>query len=185
MWTAFTTSNRPSSRRFLPVPDVTADGLTLRPAVPADAAALTAIAHASKRHWKYPERWIAAWRDLLTIDAALIAAMRVVVAEDAREPIAFIAVDVRGPRVVLEHLWVQPRALGRGIGRALVARAVAIAREAGATVLEVEADPNAEAFYARLGAMRVGQRRADVDGTERWLPVLEMPIGDVSPPVTE
>jgi hypothetical protein len=34
-------------------------------AKPEDAAALTQIAHAAKRHWDYPERWIEAWRDIL------------------------------------------------------------------------------------------------------------------------
>jgi hypothetical protein len=34
-------------------------------AKPEDAETLTEIAHAAKRHWDYPERWIEAWRDIL------------------------------------------------------------------------------------------------------------------------
>ena len=30
----------------------------IRRALPADARALTRVAHAAKRHWKYPEDWI-------------------------------------------------------------------------------------------------------------------------------
>jgi hypothetical protein len=35
-------------------------------AKPEDAANLTGIAFAAKRHWGYPENWIESWRDLLT-----------------------------------------------------------------------------------------------------------------------
>lgn len=43
-------------------------------AKPEDADALTEIAHAAKRHWGYPERWIESWRDTLIIRAESIAA---------------------------------------------------------------------------------------------------------------
>lgn len=44
--------------------------IALRPATPADAAVLTEIAHAAKRHWGYPERWVQLWRAALTITPA-------------------------------------------------------------------------------------------------------------------
>jgi len=34
---------------------------SIRPAALADAGALTVIAQAAKRHWGYPEPWLAAW----------------------------------------------------------------------------------------------------------------------------
>jgi len=39
-----------------------------------DAATLTEIAFSAKRHWRYPERWIEAWRDTLTVRADFIIA---------------------------------------------------------------------------------------------------------------
>jgi len=42
--------------------------------------------------------------------------------------------------------------------------------------LKIEADPNAESFYIRRGARRVGEHRSDVDGMPRILPVLEIQI---------
>jgi hypothetical protein len=42
-------------------------------AKPQDADALTEIAHAAKRHWGYPERWIESWCDTLTMRPEFIA----------------------------------------------------------------------------------------------------------------
>lgn len=35
----------------------------IRRAVPTDASALTAVAHAAKRHWRYPEEWTLSLQD--------------------------------------------------------------------------------------------------------------------------
>ena len=37
-------------------------------------------------------------------------------------------------------------------------------------------DPNAEAFYRHMGARRVGEVRADVEGTARTLPLLRLEL---------
>jgi GNAT superfamily N-acetyltransferase len=56
----------------------------------------------------------------------------------------------------LEDLFVDPDAMGQGVGRQLFLRAASVAREWGAGVMEFESDPFAESFYLRLGAERVG-----------------------------
>jgi hypothetical protein len=45
--------------------------------------------------------------------------------------------------------------------------------------LEIESDPNAEGFYRRLGARRVGINIAELDGQRRELPVLAYEIQEV------
>lgn len=45
----------------------------------------------------------------------------------------------------------------RGVGRMLLAHLEAAAAASGATTIEIDADPNAEAFYLHLGAQRVGK----------------------------
>ncbi len=69
----------------------------------------------------------------------------------------FYALVERGSKVELEHLWVLPEHIGTGIGRALFDHAVRKAAALGATILSIEADPNAEGFYRRMGARRVGE----------------------------
>jgi GNAT superfamily N-acetyltransferase len=62
--------------------------------------------------------------------------------------------------------------MGRGFGRALFQRAVEEAKSLGLPEFEIEADPNAEAFYRRMGAERVGTSVTEIDGERRELPLL-------------
>jgi hypothetical protein len=42
--------------------------------------------------------------------------------------------------------------------------------------LSVEADPNAEGFYRRMGARRVGEINYPIDGQKRTLPLLVVEV---------
>lgn len=142
----------------------------LRPARPEEAARLTAIAHAAKASWGYPVAWMELWRDELTFDAESMRDRWVVVAASDGVPIGVAALTADPGEPELEHLWVDPDAAGRGVGRALVAAARKEARQRGARRLRVVSDPNAEGFYLALGARRIGH----VDGRPpgRRLPLL-------------
>ena len=150
--------------------------LQLRAAAPADLPALNSIAWAAKAHWGYPDEWMEAWRDSLTLTADDLARWSVRVAVDSDgEVLGFCATSSGRPRWSVEHLWVRPRALGRGVGRRLVREALERAREGGAEGLEIESDPYAEGFYLRLGAERVGAAAAPMPGApERTLPRLHL-----------
>lgn len=50
-------------------------GIAIWRALPAEASILTDIAFAAKRHWGYPEAWIAQWRSALTITPQQIASV--------------------------------------------------------------------------------------------------------------
>ena len=150
--------------------------MTLRPARAEEAPVLSEIAHAAKRHWGYPESWIAAWRGALTITPELLARQTAVVAEGDGAVRGFYALLADGAVWTLEHLWVRPEWIGSGLGRALFEDAVRAARAGGAAVVEIEADPNAEAFYRHMGARRVGEVRADVEGSARTLPLLRLEL---------
>ena len=53
--------------------------------------------------------------------------------------------------------------MGKGVGRRLFEHARAVAAGAGVRVLEIDSDPNAEAFYCRMGAVRVGEIRSELE----------------------
>src|SRR5437868_349523 len=142
-------------------------------AKPEDAEALTEIAHAAKRHWGYPENWIAAWRDGLTMRREFITGNISYCAVEDDRPVGFYVLTTEENGLRLDHLWILPDAMRRGIGRALFEHAVGEARRSGCSCLKIEADPNAEEFYKRMGAVRAGTNITKVCGHRRELPLLE------------
>jgi GNAT superfamily N-acetyltransferase len=144
----------------------------IRRAVPADADALTAIAHAAKRHWRYPEEWIALWRRDLTLTPEFIERHPVYCAvEGGHDLVGVYALLFAGADCELEHFWIAPARMGHGVGRTLFEDAVVRCRAIGVRRLWITADPNAEGFYRRMGARRVGEVPSTPAG--RTLPRLE------------
>lgn len=149
----------------------------IRDAAPADAARLSEIARAAKAHWGYPAAWLERWRDELTLTADAIADRTVRVATgDDGAPLGFAATSAAGsPRRELEHLWVDPAAMGRGVGRALLRDALRAAHAAGAVGLSILSDPHAAPFYLRCGARPAEDVPAPMPGApERTLPRLHL-----------
>ena len=151
---------------------------TIRPAVPGDAEALTAIAFSAKAHWGYPPEWIEQWRDELTITAAYLRQHQAFVAVDpGAGPIGMCVLEVKGGQASIENVWIAPAQHRRGIGRELVTRALEAAAGAGVATVDVVSDPFAEAFYLRLGARLRGTVPAPMPGAPaRELPVLSFEI---------
>jgi GNAT superfamily N-acetyltransferase len=147
-------------------------------AKPKDAETLTQIAHAAKRRWGYPERWIESWRDVLTIRPEFIAANVAYAATENGRPIGFYLLTTEPDGLHLDHLWILPAAMHRGIGRALFEHAAGQARTMGFPLIKIEADPNAEGFYQRMGAKRTGASVSEMDGERRELPLLEYTWSD-------
>jgi ribosomal protein S18 acetylase RimI-like enzyme len=157
--------------------------MTIRHAVPADAARLSEIARLAKAQWGYPVRWLAAWTRELTIEPAYIEAHRVFAAEEAGEVVGFCAVEDHGTHWVLEHLWIDPSRQRRGVGQALLRRALDAVRAVRPGRVTVVADPNAADFYLRLGARPAGVVLAPMPGApHRSLPVYELVV-DAEPGV--
>ncbi len=152
-------------------------GLNIRKAHTEDAPALTAIAHEAKRHWGYPEHWIQHWQDDLTISPDFVAANQVYVAEgESNDLLGFYVLIIHEDKAELDHLWVAPEHIGTGVGKALFIHAMQ--RAAGRNVSEVEilSDPNAEGFYRKMGAHRIGETVSEIEGQPRALPRLTVDL---------
>lgn len=144
--------------------------LMLRRAASEEAAALTKIAHDAKRHWGYPENWLEHWRDHLTISPEFVAANPVYVAEREGELLGFYALVIRDDKAELDHLWVAPAHIGTGVGKQLFIHAMQHAAQRQVGTVEILSDPNAEGFYRKLGAHRIGETVSEIDGEARTLP---------------
>lgn len=138
---------------------------------PQAAPELTAIAQAAKASWGYPASWLEIWKDVLTITSGFIAENPTFVARSEGAIVGFVALIPRAEtRWILEHLWVLPSHMKQGIGPQLVAHAVAYARSQNVLELAIDAEPRAESFYRRMGAVRVGEVVGAIEGQPRVRP---------------
>ncbi len=152
----------------------------LRDARTSEHQALTVLAKEAKASWGYPDEWLAEWQDQLTVTAEYVRANRVVVAERDGRPVGFVSLEP-GPPPEVGHLWVRSDLHGQGIGGSLLAGALALAQATGWTELQVVSDPNARPFYEKQGATLVGRVAAPVQGEDRSLPVLSLPVPQPQP----
>jgi GNAT superfamily N-acetyltransferase len=152
----------------------------IRPALPSEAEHLTELSLAGKRHWGYPEAWVETWREYLTVTLDYLATHTVACAEDETDAVVgFYALKHDGDRFELDTLILTPSFIGRGLGRQLFEHAAQTARALGAFEMLIEADPNAEGFYLRMGAIRYGANVSRLTGAERVLPLLRYALAGV------
>lgn len=150
--------------------------ISIRPINPAEADILTQIALAAKRHWGYPERWIEIWTPQLTFTPEYFESNEGWAAVVNETLVAFYTILEANEITSIENLWVLPEYMGQGVGKQLFLHAVAVARDRGYKILQLEADPNAVGFYERMGMHKVGERHTEVDGQPRSLPIMEMKL---------
>ena len=144
--------------------------MTIRPATTNDVGTLTQIAHDAKRYWGYPEHWIRHWESELTISSDFVNENDVYVMVGDDEVRGFYALVVRNDKAELEHLWVAPKHIGTGVGKELFVHAMQRAAGRNVSEVEISADPNAEGFYKKMGAHRIGDVQADMDDKPRTIP---------------
>lgn len=148
--------------------------MEIRQADPDEAPRLTEIAFAAKRHWGYDESLIELWSDELTMSEHFIAAHDVYCATRQGTILGFYALTRDGDVFELEHMWVEPALIGTGVGAELFEHAAQTVTSQGGTVMRIGSDPNAEGFYERMGARRIGNVPSRPEG--RTLPLLELDV---------
>jgi N-acetylglutamate synthase-like GNAT family acetyltransferase len=148
--------------------------MQIRRAAADDADALSDLAHRAKAHWGYPAHWMREWDAQLTIIPGYLELHEVWVSEHDGAIVGMCALEDRGDRWNLEHVWVEPAVHGKGVGRALVTHALSEARSRHVGAVELLSDPFATGFYERLGARRIGEVPAPMPGArDRTLPRFE------------
>ncbi len=123
----------------------------VRRARPEEGGLLTELTVRSKAYWGYDDSFL----------------------ESAREALEFQASKFLPDfHVYILEAEVELRHIGKGYGKELWDYAVNLARSLGFSRLVLTADPHAEPFYARQGAVRIGEKASPVR-SDRWLPVME------------
>jgi N-acetylglutamate synthase-like GNAT family acetyltransferase len=130
---------------------------------------LNQISLLSKKHWGYPDDWIRHWTDGLTLSIDDLNTLKVTVLEMDSEPVGFCAIAEHADAYEIEHLWLLPEFIGKGLGRKLLQYVLNQIILKKLPVI-VEADPNAEVFYAKQGFQTFDRKESFPKG--RFLPVM-------------
>lgn len=149
--------------------------VTLRHGRPDEARELSELAFRSKAHWGYDAAFMEACRAELTVTPEDFSLRRLTVADVDGTPGGFSIVATRESYGEVVDLWVDPPHIGAGVGRALWEDAVSAVAASGLVEVRVEADPNAEAFYRKMGARKIGTAQSEsIPG--RRLPLLAIDV---------
>jgi GNAT superfamily N-acetyltransferase len=146
----------------------------IRPARPEEADALSRLCVRSKAYWGYDPAFMALAGPAVRVRSEWIERGNVLVAGD--EPLAVSAITrSEGDEWDLALFFVDPPAMGKGVGRALFGATADLARRRGAKSLFILSDPGGAAFYMRMGAVRLGEAPSDaIPG--RMLPTLRFSL---------
>jgi N-acetylglutamate synthase-like GNAT family acetyltransferase len=148
---------------------------TIRPARREDCAALTDLAMRSKAVWGYDAAFMEACREELTITPEMLDSDIVKVLEADGALAGFYRLKLENGVVEVYDFFIDPAQLRQGHGKRLWAALMDDARGYGVKTLGVDADPQAEAFYAAMGMRRVGEApSASIPG--RMLPRLTLDL---------
>jgi GNAT superfamily N-acetyltransferase len=147
--------------------------IIIRPARPAEADDLTGIALRAKASWGYSEAFMAACQAELTITPARVQQGGIWVAEIDGRLAGFVGGTFRETEACVDPLFVDTPYQGRGVGQALMRTLLDACRARGVSLIDVDADPNAEAIYRRWGFETVGRvPSGSIPG--RYLPRMQL-----------
>jgi GNAT superfamily N-acetyltransferase len=125
---------------------------TVRLAEVSERVALERLQRRSSMHFPMYRSQLTAHPDAIELPAEQITAGHVRVAEYNGVIVGFaVLLERSGDTCELDGLFVEPDRMRAGVGRRLVAEAKRIARERGATRIDVVANPQAVAFYEAVG----------------------------------
>ncbi|MFJ7586459.1 GNAT family N-acetyltransferase [Streptomyces sp. NPDC097617] len=137
----------------------------VRAARPAEAQDLTGLVMRSKAYWGYDADFLAACAEELRIRADDVTSRRIVVAESERgEVLGVASLEGAAPLAVLGLLFVEPSAVGQGVGRLLYRDVLRRAAELGVRRLVIDSDPHASGFYRAMGAVAPDPVGSPADG---------------------
>jgi GNAT superfamily N-acetyltransferase len=125
-----------------------------------EAKQLTQLAHLAKAYWGYSPRFMDAFDDELTITGEDLDNERYLfrVGTCDGKICGFYTLDRESESdgaIEMSALFVEPTAIGKGLGKRLFEHAVQEAKDQGARSMMIHSDPYAEKFYITMGAVKV------------------------------
>ncbi len=122
-----------------------------------ELARINSLIAAAKGHWNYDPEYLSAALPLLRIGREWLEKHEGYSIFWKGELAGFMGLEEEGDQWLLEHLWIDPAAIGQGLGRAAMDFALRLARSKGTRAIRLWPDPPAEGFYVRMGARFTGK----------------------------
>ncbi|TRW25329.1 GNAT family N-acetyltransferase [Flavobacterium zepuense] len=147
--------------------------MTIEKANSNDDKILTEITLKSKAYWGYSDEQIVAWHELLTITKSYIETRpvyKLVINDIIAGYYSFFTENEYTVR--LDNLFILPEYIGKGLGRFLMDDFILRIAGTGVKKVILDADPNAELFYAKFGFVKIGKLKTYIKN--RYLPVMEL-----------
>jgi GNAT superfamily N-acetyltransferase len=153
----------------------------LRKAKTVESQTLTRISFSSKSYWGYPTEYFDIWNDELTITHKYIEENTVYVYEIKNKILGYYSIvelkeDFEASKIVmhkgfwLEHMFLLPGYIGRGIGTKMFTHIREICLLKGILKLGILADPNAKGFYEKMGCQYLDEFPSTIPNrTTPWL----------------
>lgn len=155
------------------------DNVRIRSAHPEEAEMLSELAWLSQSYWDYSLEQMGDFSAILSVTQEFLEQNPTYLIENEAlgEVIGFYSLEQEsGGQWWLRRLWVAPAHIGTGIGQLLFLHACELAETMGAEKLCILSDPNAEAFFVRMGAECVGEKKERYGAADFLMPVLEIKV---------
>lgn len=154
--------------------------ITIRRAIPTDALFLTSISFGAKRYWNYPEEYLGAWDDELTISEEYIEKNVVFVAQKKATIIGYCSMIYReedkclGETKIkagywLDHIFIRPAYIGKGLGSDLIEALVTYCEGHQINVFNILSHPHVNGFYEKIGATYLSEIPSKIEGSPTCL----------------
>ena len=127
----------------------------------------------SKGYWGYSQEQLEKWRSNLRFEEEYITRNTVKLILKDKEVIGFFAI-VKGDSDELDHLWLLPKAIGKGYGNLIFGQILSECNTLGISNFYIISDPDAEGFYLKKGALKVGEVYSEPQ--KRMLPKLKFTV---------
>jgi N-acetylglutamate synthase-like GNAT family acetyltransferase len=132
--------------------------VTIAHAEQQDLPTINSLIARSKKHWPYSAEYLEHAIPLLQIDSRYLADNLCWKLVDDHHGIVGFASVVQTPTPVLDHLWIDPEMLCRGLGTLAFQHIRQTASDLHWSEITVLPDPPSEGFYNRLGFVDTGVR---------------------------
>lgn len=147
--------------------------MQVRKATIDDINALSELAYKSKAYWGYSKDFLDKCIDDLTVTVNDIESNPVYVMEIHHNMVGFFNFELSTEK--LDALFIDPDFIGKGIGKLLWKNLLNIAKDLDMKQFTLDSDPNAEGFYLKMGAKKIGSIPSSFF-TDRSLPLLQVEV---------